>query len=100
MQATGNSNIDVCVANLLRLRRGECGYSRIKGIDQSIIDDNLDAAELDLLEDVEFVVDTYETRVSLDDLEIESDVNDNDTYTVKVLLNDAEEESDDIEENI
>ncbi len=38
MQASGNGSPMQCVANLVRIVRGECTYDRVKGIDPSLID--------------------------------------------------------------
>ena len=100
MLARGNGDIDVCVTNLVSMRRGECAYSRIKGIDQDIINQDVDSAELDLLEDAEFVIEQYEDRVSLEDVEVEPDIYEDGTYAIKFILSEPEDDSDIVDEKI
>ena len=83
MLKNGNGDITVCVTNLMAIRRGECAYERIKGIDQEIINEVEEAAELDLLEDAEFVIEQYEERVSLEDIDIEPIIHTDNTFEVK-----------------
>lgn len=92
MLAKGNDEITTCITNLMAMRRGECAYERVKGIDQDIIDEVVDEAEIDLVEDAEFLIEQYEERVSLDDLEIEPVLYEDNTYEVDVVVADREEE--------
>ncbi len=92
MLAKGNDEITNCITNLMAMRRGECAYERVKGIDQDIIDEVVDEAEIDLVEDAEFLIEQYEERVSLDDLEIEPVLYEDGTYEVDVVVADREEE--------
>ena len=98
MLASGNGDVTTCVTNLMAMRRGECAYERVKGIDQDIINEVEEAAELDLLEDAEFVVEQYEERVSLDSIEIEPIVYEDNSFEVKFIVTDAEDDSDDVDE--
>ena len=72
MKASGNGTPQTCVQNLLKTIRGEVPYERIKGIDRSLIDQPSETAAPDLAADVEFVVETYEPRVQLTDVELEA----------------------------
>lgn len=98
MLASGNGDITTCVTNLMSMRRGECAYERVKGIDQDIINETEEAAELDLLEDAEFVIEQFEERVSLDTIEIEPVVYEDNSFEVKFIVQDPESDSDDAEE--
>lgn len=98
MLASGNSDIMTCISNLFSLRRGECAYERVKGIDQDIIDENIMSAEIDLLEDAEFVVDQYEPRVSIDSMNIDPVISNDGLYSINFDLTDSEDDSDDVEE--
>ena len=99
MLASGNGEITVCVTNLMSMRRGECAYERIKGIDQDIINEVETGAELDLLEDAEFVIEEYEKRVSLEGIDIEPVIYEDNTFDVNVIVADAEDDSDDVDED-
>lgn len=70
MKASGNSTPQTCVQNLLKTIRGEVPYERIKGIDRSLIDQPSETAAPELAAEVEFVVETYEPRVKLTDVEL------------------------------
>lgn len=70
MKASGNGTPQTCVQNLLKTTRGEVPYERIKGIDRLLIDKPSEMAAPDLAAEVEFVVETYEPRVKLTDVEL------------------------------
>ena len=70
MLAKGNSAPEVCVQNLLKTIRGEVPYERIKGIDRTIYDTPSGVGASDLTADAEFVIKTYEPRVSVENVEI------------------------------
>lgn len=70
MKASGNGTPQTCVQNLLKTTRGEVPYERIKGIDRSLIDQPSETATPELAAEVEFVVETYEPRVKLTDVEL------------------------------
>ena len=72
MKATGNGTPQVCVQNLLKTIRGEVPYERIKGIDRKLIDQPSETAGPDLEADVEFVIEKYEPRVDLGDVELKA----------------------------
>ena len=69
MLAQGNSHPAVCALNLLRTFRGEVPYVRSKGIDRALID--IPATEgWRLRADAEWVIDQYEPRLTLDDVDL------------------------------
>ena len=72
MKATGNGTPQVCVQNLLKTIRGEVPYERIKGIDRKLIDQPSETAKPDLEADVEFVIEKYEPRVDLGNVDLEA----------------------------
>ena len=102
MLASKNGDVTVCVTNLMRIRRGECPYARVKGINNEIIDSNLDDAELELLEDAEFNLEQFEERALLEDIEFEPEIFEDGSYSIKFQITDrnTDEDADDIEENI
>ena len=70
MKASGNGAPQVCIQNLLKTIRGTVPYERIKGIDRKLIDQPSETAKQELLGEVEFVVETYEPRAQLSDVEL------------------------------
>lgn len=72
MQANGNGHPMQCVANLVRIVRGECTYDRIKGIDPSYIDRPETIARPLIIADALWLISTYEPRVSIDKMALEA----------------------------
>lgn len=72
MLAKGNGEPLQCVANLLRITRGECIYDRIKGINPEYIDKPSVEAKPLLMADIKWLMITYEPRVNLDKTAIEA----------------------------
>ena len=73
MLASGNSSPQVCALNLLRTFRGEVPYVRTKGIDRALID--MPATESWRVDaDAEWVVRSYEPRVTLDEVRMAASV--------------------------
>ena len=71
MRATNNSNIRVCVDNLLKTYKGEVPYSRGKGISSDIVDMPIDMAEVTFAAEADECIDMYESRVNIEDTELE-----------------------------
>ncbi len=71
MLAKGNGAPQVCVNNLLRTFRGEVPYERVKGLDPRIIDRPIAAADAQLRQDADWLVDTYEPRAAILNLSVE-----------------------------
>lgn len=65
MMAKGNGTPQVCVNNLLRLFRGEVPYERVKGLDPRILDKPASAADAQLRQDADWLVETYEPRAEI-----------------------------------
>ena len=65
MMAKGNGAPQVCAYNLLRLFRGEVPYERVKGLDPRIKDRPIMAADAELRQDPDWLVDTYEPRAQI-----------------------------------
>lgn len=72
MQASGNGHPMQCVANLMRIVRGECVYDRVKGIDPSFIDQPASIVKPLLIADVKWLIKTYEPRVSTNNIDLEA----------------------------
>ncbi len=70
MLASGNGKPMQCVANLVRITRGECAYDRVKGIDPTLIDRPVSIVKPLLQEDIRWLIKTYEPRVDLRDIDL------------------------------
>lgn len=75
MKAKDNGHPQRCAENLLAIVRGEVPYERIKGLDASSIDRPADVAEYALKTDAEYVLETYEPRVSLNGITVQPSEN-------------------------
>ena len=64
MRARGNGDAVVCANNLLRLTRGEVPYERIKGLDPRLVDRPESEVELEIQQDAEWLINTYEPRAT------------------------------------
>ena len=67
MKAHGNGRPETCASNLLRIVRGEVPYDRVRGRDGALID-KANAAD-DATADAEWLLETYEPRVSVEIIE-------------------------------
>lgn len=72
MLGRGNGEPMQCVSNLLRMTRGECVYDRIKGMDPRLIDMNSDIAVPLMASEARWLIKTYEPRVDVNSINIES----------------------------
>lgn len=70
MRAKGNGTPQVCVNNLLRLFRGEVPYERVKGLDPRLIDKPMASASMELRQDADWLVDTYEPRATITSISV------------------------------
>ena len=70
MKAFGNGKPQQCIANLTNLYQYEVPYARLKGMDSSIIDMPRDEAEVAAKNHVSWLIENYEPRVTLNDVEI------------------------------
>lgn len=66
MKASGNGDIRVCAANLLRIWRGEVPYERIKGLDPRLIDKPTSTAAPQIQQDARWLLETYEPRAAVE----------------------------------
>ena len=70
MKASGNGTPQQCVANLINLYQNEVPYARLKGMDPSIVDMPQDEAEVTAKNHVSWLIENYEPRVTVNDVEI------------------------------
>lgn len=67
MKANGNGNPETCASNLLRIVRGEVPFDRVRGRDGSLVDQP--NATADAAADAEWLLNTYEPRVTVEGAE-------------------------------
>lgn len=70
MLSKNNSNPAVCVNNLMQIERGEVPYDRVKGISFAQLDVPIAQATDEIVEDAEWMLDTYEPRAEIDSIEV------------------------------
>lgn len=66
MKAHGNGTPETCATNLLHIVRGEVPFDRVRGRDGSLVD-RPNATE-EAAADAEWVLETYEPRVSVESI--------------------------------
>ena len=71
MRWRGNGDIAVCANNLLRMTRGEVPYERTKGIDPRLVDSPESDVELEIKQDAEWLLNTYEPRAKAKNIKID-----------------------------
>lgn len=67
MKAHGNGTPETCASNLLRIVRGEVPFDRVRGRDGALIDQP--NATDEAIADAEWVLETYEPRVTVGSVE-------------------------------
>lgn len=94
MKASNNGDPRQCAANLLKIARGENPFERIKGICTAIIDTQSNLAQYDTIAEVEWVLETYEPRVEVEDVNIsDKEIQSGDLSTiVKIKLREEDED--------
>ena len=90
MLSKNNSSPAVCINNLLQISRGEVPYDRVKGISSAQIDGPASQAIDELVEDAEWMLETYEPRVQAEDIEIYPTDAQNGCYSIKATINTKE----------
>ena len=83
MRANNNSNVQVCVDNLLKTIKGEVPYSRRKGISKNIVDAAPDMIKIKLIISADTCIETYEPRLNIRNIKVRDvNMNGNLSYTV------------------
>lgn len=72
MLAHGNGDPLVCALNLVRTVRGEVPYERVKGISRELIDSPASHSREQFMSDTQWLIETYEPRLDVDDIDIKS----------------------------
>lgn len=73
MKKKGNSLPELCAENLIRIRRGEVAYERVKGLDGALIDQPSALIEEDAAADAERQISIFEPRIDIDSIDIAAD---------------------------
>lgn len=97
MRKEGNGNPEVCAGNLMRAVRGECAYDRVKGIGARIIDMPAEEAELEAQEDARWNIETYETRIDVEEVVVSVEVSPEGELSIELEIAESEDEDDDDE---
>ena len=74
MKAQGNGEVATCIANLLRIVRGEVPFERLKGIDPKLIDQPAEIAAPLLTADAQWVIETYEPRADITKISVTAEL--------------------------
>lgn len=69
MLASGNGTPQQCTDNLLRTPRFSVPYERIKGINGALVDTPAASAGAEMAADAEWLLETYEPRVRVNNIE-------------------------------
>ena len=70
MKSSGNGNIAQCVANLVAIYQGEVPYQRQKGMDTSIIDENIQTSAPKIKNHATWLIEEYEERATINDINV------------------------------
>ena len=73
MKASGNGNVAQCVANLIATYQGEVPYQRLKGMDPSVIDENLITSEPKIKNHATWLIENYEERATVNEINVRID---------------------------
>lgn len=94
MLSKNNSNPAVCVNNLIQIARGEVPYDRVKGISFAHLDAPSPQAVDEIVEDAEWMLDTYEPRVEVESIEVTPTDAQNGHFAIKATINTNKEADD------
>lgn len=72
MLSNGNSNPEICLANLLKIARSEIPFERLKGIDVKNFDNPSSTVSSKVIQDIIWVAQTYEPRIYVDEVYVQS----------------------------
>lgn len=91
MKASGNGDVNVCVANLLRTFRGEVPFERVKGLDPRLIDRPAGDAEIEVQQDATWLIEAYEPRAIVNGITIADDEAASGGFVVQANITEREE---------
>ena len=70
MKSSGNGNVAQCVANLIATYQGEVPYQRLKGMDPSLIDENIITSEPKIKNHATWLIENFEERATVNDINV------------------------------
>ena len=86
MLSKGNGAPWVCVHNLMRTLRGEAPFERLKGVDSALLGKPTTALEAQIIDDLKWMISTYEPRIQLAELDIRELLTGNASLTANVKI--------------
>ena len=89
MKAHGNGTPETCASNLLRIVRGEVPFDRVRGRDGALIDQP--NATDEAIADAEWLLKTYEPRVTTENVETIADEAINGDFSTAVKIKNKED---------
>lgn len=90
MKAHGNGAPETCASNLLRIVRGEVPFDRVRGRDGALVDQP--NATDEAIADAEWLLETYEPRVTVETIEAGGEALTGDFSTLVNIARKEEEE--------
>lgn len=90
MRSSGNGNPDVCANNLLQCFRGEVPFERVKGLNPRMIDRPISEAVPEIQQDAEWLLETYEPRVTVKGITVAPSDGPGGGYSVKADISGKE----------
>lgn len=92
MREEQNGNPFICMQNLIAIKKTECPFSRNKGIDAQLIDRPMNGTE-EIDEEITDLVDNYEPRINVEDIELEMGEEDGES-TITIVTREEGEDGD------
>lgn len=94
MLGSGNGTPQQCADNLLRTPRFSVPYERIKGINGAMVDKPSGTAGEEIAADAEWMLETYEPRISINGIKISKQIEGSDfTMDADISINIREDEA-------
>ena len=91
MLSKNNSSPAVCVNNLIQIARGEVPYDRVKGVSSAYLEAPITQAVDDIVEDAEWMLNTYEPRADVDSIEVAPTDAQSGHFTITAKINTTKE---------
>ena len=91
MLSKNNSSPAVCVNNLIQIARGEVPYDRVKGISFAHIGAPIAQSTDEIVEDAEWMLETYEPRAEIESVEVSPTDAPNGHFAITATINTTKE---------
>lgn len=89
MKSSGNGTPEQCVANLISLYQYEVPYARLKGMPTDVVDKSTNEARSKIKNHVDWLIRTYEPRVTVNSIDTSFDDNGLITVTPDITVNEV-----------